>query len=519
MNCIPHQPQAKQLNQPVKTLVKGPPGNINKQEVEQSSFAPEHVIYLTRDALMGSSAAQYELSILYTVGHGVVKNEALSLSWLREAATHSEHPHAEAQYLLGIMYVVGRGVKANLHEAFRLFLKSAENGHTKAKSKVGDMYYNGQGVEQDIDQAFRWYQDAAKQGDAWAQYMVGEMHYSGALGRRDYPKAIASFKRAACQEVKEANYKLGMIYSSNERGANQDNGSAFRYFRAAAKNGSVKAQYMLGIIYMGVVGISTDLEKAFTWFKKAADKGHAKAQLFLATFYFEALGPVSKKDLNKGIELISKSADQDNLDALLALGKINRGRFGYPQNPEQAFKCFEKAAKIKVAEAEFEKCFEKTEKIRIAEAEFELGICYEFGYGTDKDTDKALECYNASATRCFAPALTMLGAHYTWGTIVKQNHPQAYICFMGAAEQDDPQAQLALGLLCFNGADGVPINFADALFWLTKASEHGIPEATRKLAQMYGVGQGVKANIKKALELERLEKIQASQSCETPQLH
>lgn len=489
MNSISQQHSVTQRNQPLNTPIKDTPSNTNKSKVEQSCNVAERVIYLTLSALKGCPAAQYELGILYSVGQGVEKNKALSISWLKEAAQHSEHPHMEAQYMLGMLYAVGGyGVEQNPTKAFFWLFKAAEQGHVKAKSKLGDMYYNGHGVDKDIGKAFECYQYAANKDDAWAQYMVGEIHYTGALGQPDYLRAASNFKKAANQGIKEANYKLGKIYSCSEKGVQLDNWIALRHFSAAGKKGYAAGHYMVGMMYMGVAGIPTDLNEAFKWFKKAADKGHAKAQFFLASFYLEALGPVFMKDVAKGIDLIKKSADQGYVDALLILGRIYRGRFDLKPEPEKAFTCFQQATMKESAEAEFE-----------------MAVCYETGFGIAADETAAFKWYKKSALHDYAPAKTMLGAYYTW---IKKDLVKAVFWYTKAAKQDDENAQHALGILNFKGGPGLPINLAEAEHWLTEASNRGVVAATKKLAEMHRSGQCVNSSMKKALGLENLATIQ-----------
>ena len=58
------------------------------------------------------------------------------------------------------------------------------------------------------------------------------------------------------------------------------------------------------------------------------------------------------------------------------------------------------------------------------------------------------------------------------------------------AEAGDPNAQFALGVMCYKG-EGVPVNYLKAAKWIRLAAEQGIPDAQGSLAQLHREGKGV----------------------------
>ena len=70
------------------------------------------------------------------------------------------------------------------------------------------------------------------------------------------------------------------------------------------------------------------------------------------------------------------------------------------------------------------------------------------------------------------------------------------------AHQDDPVAQLNLGILYYNG-HGVDRNYGEALKWLRKGAEGGSAQSAYVLGLMYLNGQGVEADAGEAVRWQR----------------
>ena len=78
-----------------------------------------------RDAENGNSSAQSELSILYSKGYGVTKDEKTAFKWCKLAA---EQGHARAQCNLGMKYYEGKGVEKDYIRAHMWLNVSVTNG-------------------------------------------------------------------------------------------------------------------------------------------------------------------------------------------------------------------------------------------------------------------------------------------------------------------------------------------------------------------------------------------------------
>jgi len=66
-----------------------------------------------------------------------------------------------AQFDLSLMYREGNGVVRDYLEELRWLKKSAEQGHTGAQNNLGVRYASGEGVSRDYVEAYKWYNLAA----------------------------------------------------------------------------------------------------------------------------------------------------------------------------------------------------------------------------------------------------------------------------------------------------------------------------------------------------------------------
>lgn len=88
-----------------------------------------------------------------------------------------------------------------------------------------------------------------------------------------------------------------------------------------------------------------------------------------------------------------------------------------------------------------------------------------------------------------------------WG--VAQDEAEAARLYRKAAEQGDPRAQVALGLM-FEVGQGVDTDYAQALFYYRKAKEQGDVSALHSLGTMYERGLGVEKDLSEAATYYRL---------------
>lgn len=167
--------------------------------------------------------------------------------------------------------------------------------------------------------------------------------------------------------------------------------SAAALFKTASTQGYAKAQYNLGICYERGIGVKKDPVEAANCYHKAATQGHAMAQYNLAIML------LSRQDVDRtaeAMDLLTKAAYGGIREAQTYVGEHYLEKFQY----EKAVPLFQQAAKQ-----------------NDAQAEYYLGMCYENGWGVERDLSTALSHYSEASSEGHVIATHCLGMFYERG--------------------------------------------------------------------------------------------------------
>ncbi len=191
---------------------------------------------------------------------------------------------------------------------------------------------------------------------------------------------------AAQNGVKEAFFELGKLYDPNGKGWQTSQEKAKIWYMKAFENGIYEA----GLYLANMLEKAGDVKSAFVWISKTAEHDVLEAQRLLALMYKEGRGV--KRNLEKAIQLYEAIANQNDVDAMLALGVI----YGYRQsevfNYSIALEWFTKAAE------------EENDRAQLV-----VAIMYEKGLGTEKNLLKAAGWYEKAAKNGSKEAKEWLG--------------------------------------------------------------------------------------------------------------
>ena len=338
--------------------------------------------------------------------------------------------------------------------------------HAKSAAYIGIAYLRGEGTDQDFDKARMWFQRAIALGENVAQNGLGLMHLHG-LGAipRDIKKAEELFKAAADSEHKGAQINLGKMMA-----AKGDMVAAARYFESAARAGRVEAFYYLAQFYEHGIGREKNCAMATQYYKIvsesvetlqstipfankaylhghiqdaiianmiAAESGYEIGQLNVGFLLDQHKRKFSIKEIIKAkftskldflkaansneevqsasdlefddelaLRYYSRSASQQNLEALIKAGDYHLEGRGTPQNPEKAVEMWTAAAETRV----------------VPLALWNLGWSYENGVGVEQDFHLAKRYYDAcleTDKRAYLPvslSLFKLRVRSAWNT-------------------------------------------------------------------------------------------------------
>ncbi|KTC71536.1 TPR repeat-containing protein [Legionella birminghamensis] len=130
-----------------------------------------------------------------------------------------------------------------------------------------------------------------------------------------------------------------------------------------------------------------------------------------------------------------------------------------------------------------------------------LGVCYHWAQGIEKDDEAAVLCFELAADKNNPQALYNLGMAYEEGWYDGAiNTAKALSYYIQAARLKDSESVCQLGWYAENGIYPVIQNFSEAYKQYLKADELGSARAAYNLGRCYESGKGTKQDLDQALE-------------------
>ena len=240
-------------------------------------------------------------------------------------------------------------------------------------------------------------------------FLLGYVSTSGA---QIYYSSLSEIKREVSKGNAQGMYDMGCCYYNGSFGIEQDFKSAVEWFRKAADKGNSNAMYMLGCCYIDEEGVELDYIEGLKYLRLAVQKGNKHAKTVIENIKsnghddwgeIKLYGHYNQGVLNdEEIVQFKRKAIQGNAYACLLLGHSYKNKKDYLN----AFQYYQAAADNLSGEAikqlnkedaknkgeEYSSDFERL-PMEICD---QLGWCYEHGYGTKRDYNKAIEFYHKS---------------------------------------------------------------------------------------------------------------------------
>lgn len=329
-------------------------------------------------AEQNESMASVFLGIQYRSAKFIPQDEALSMAWLKKAASLGNETactlignkllgnkkteqealiqlrrgamldDAYGQFMLG-RHLLWQGTTPEQQTEGLAWLRSAaQHGYKPAMSDLADALTQGIGGPINTDEALSWLSQGVAAGQPDCQVTMACHFMTGKLVELDKEKAHNLFNLASMQGSVAGTYFLGCTYEAGD-GVEKSIHNAIKCFKDAASQGYAKAQYRLGIAYMFSEGVEEDIPAAAKWLKLAADANLADAQCYLGVMFANGIGV--ETDSIRAHYWLDMACRQDHQQALRKLGFMLLDGEGLNPTPEKAKRLLAKAAALGDKEA------------------------------------------------------------------------------------------------------------------------------------------------------------------------
>lgn len=323
-------------------------------------------------AKQGNKDAQYSLGLMYKNGtDGCPINKQEAIHWLNEA---SKQGVADAGFWISTLV-------ADKQNAWNWLVWAAERGSCMACNDLATAYAR----KGDMQNALQNWNRAYHLGDhVHAPYNLYTYYSNNRHDAQDANNALFFLKEAAAGEHPQALLALGNEYYWGKSPCS-DSHEIIELWEKAWNLGLPEAGYNLFLMYSDFTKFPQwkDSVKSRKYLMEAAQKGSYRAQCDLGCEY------IASDDLDtqfEGFQLIQKSANQNNLNAMLNCGIILCGKQSLKR-----VKCDYPTAKKYI-----QYVFDHSPELR-AKAQYYLAWFYYWGVDVQQDTQKAIEMLNNSA--------------------------------------------------------------------------------------------------------------------------
>lgn len=153
-------------------------------------------------------------------------------------------------------------------------------------------------IENKLDEAFDIFQSLAKEGNGRAMYFMGE-YYSHGYGSINIDDEEAKKWRKKGQEKQDVLSTLNVAFSLHKDDPTREKifKDCFDEVLYLAESGDVFAQNELGDLYFNGQGTQKNIKKGIEWYTKSADKDYWRSACKLGVCYYNGLGVEKNCDL------------------------------------------------------------------------------------------------------------------------------------------------------------------------------------------------------------------------------
>ncbi len=393
------------------------------------------------------------------------------------------------------------------------YKSAADRDHPWATFRLGRCLALGWGIEKNLNDSAKCFKRACELNvrDAHVSYAV--VMWEGLGVEKSQSTGTACVLKAIELGSAWGSCNYGVAFEKGDCGESKDMRKAVEYYLRSADLGYFLGQYYIGLCYQEGLGVEKDESRAAHYFYRASRQGHAPAQLCLGLLFRRASPAIE--------QFYTHPSSSD--DTYTKPGTPERQR----QNDRKAISYYEMAA---------------AQNYPVAVTN--LGVCYENGWGVEKDEARAFQYYLKSANLGHGLSQYYCAIAYSTGTkkpkptaanpddviwLIPRHTASAVYWWRRAAENATPQVEAQRDLaMCYRhglaalaliaGSSQPPhienseselesfavseaaIDHGESYYWLCEASARGHLKASCELAECYANGWGCVKDLRKAAE-------------------
>ncbi|TPX51717.1 hypothetical protein SeLEV6574_g00095 [Synchytrium endobioticum] len=301
-----------------------------------------------------------------------------------------------------------------------------------------------------------------------------------------YQEALKWIKKLANSgksSYPEAQFFLAECFGNGSLSLPVDHERAFNLYVAASKQSHPSATYRTAVCHEVGAGTKRDPVRSVQFYRKAATLGDTAAMYKLGMILLNGLLG-EKKSPREGITWLKRAAaqaDETTPHALHEMAALYEGRTeeasgNIMHDPGYAHDLYLKAAQL-----------------GYAASQYKLGICYEYGMlGVPVDPRRSIAWYTRAAEQGDPEAELALSGWYLTGadSVLAQSDQEAYLWARKAADKGLAKAEYAVGYYTENGVGVVP-DFEEARRWYLRAAGQGNKRAIQRLKEFKAYAAGI----------------------------
>lgn len=264
-------------------------------------------------------------------------------------------------------------------------------------------------------------------------------------------QALEKFLKASQHGNPQADYWAARCYASKQN-PNRSDKDAYKYYKSAADKGYEEAYLNVARCYEFGIGVKTSLSDAVRYYDQGAKANNPAALFWIGLYYLN--GWVGDSGLKTAFKFLNQAAEQN-----------------YPEAQYEVARCYELGRGVEKSSENCIKCLLQAAEGGHPESQFILGIYFQKGLnGLAKDSTKAFEWLQKSASQNFGPALAELGLCYLNGRGTPVSQEKAIESWQTGASLDPScAAYMAFHLLTKNHSK--PLEMDKIYEYLLKSKE------------------------------------------------